>query len=229
VQKENTKATSAALNAQVKKAENAYKISSETFEHYQDEKEFYETKDWESQNLNNQYSQAQTEVEKTRLDLEASKKRKEEVTNAKKNIGSIYHPYNLETGQEQTAAEVALLLESEINSIKEVSAIANLSENSQKRLEKAHRVLPKFTAILSFFWMTISFNFLGFTCYWGNGKTGFWRLMYTSRKGRFATKLKSMKEFLWKELNTQDEDKLIKSVLRVVNGWVNYHAISDIW
>lgn len=72
-----------------------------------------------------------------------------------------------------------------------------------------------------------TYKFLGFTCYWGRSRVGFWRLKYTSRKDRFATKLKGLRQYLWENLNTRDTLGLIKTVVRVVKGWVNYHAISD--
>lgn len=71
-----------------------------------------------------------------------------------------------------------------------------------------------------------TFNFLGFTCYWGRSRRGFWTLRFTSRRDRFAAKLKNMKDYLWKNLTTSDTPGLIKTVIRVVRGWVNYHYIS---
>ena len=71
-----------------------------------------------------------------------------------------------------------------------------------------------------------TFNFLGFTCYWGKTRKGYWRLKFTSRKDRFAAKLKGLRNFLWKNLNA-DRVKTLKTVIRVVRGWINYHAISD--
>lgn len=72
-----------------------------------------------------------------------------------------------------------------------------------------------------------TFNFLGFTCYWGKARKGFWRLKFTSRKDRFATKLKGMKKYLRGNLNTENTFGVIKSVIRVVIGWANYHGVSD--
>jgi group II intron reverse transcriptase/maturase len=72
-----------------------------------------------------------------------------------------------------------------------------------------------------------TFNFLGFTCYWGKSRKGFWRLKYTSRKDRFAAKLKGMKHYLRKNLNTPNTINTVKQVVRVVKGWINYHAVSD--
>lgn len=37
-----------------------------------------------------------------------------------------------------------------------------------------------------------TFNFQGFTCYWGRTRKGYWRLKFTSRKDRFAAKLKGL-------------------------------------
>ncbi|MQH38717.1 group II intron reverse transcriptase/maturase, partial [Escherichia coli] len=43
-----------------------------------------------------------------------------------------------------------------------------------------------------------TFNFLGFTCYWGKTRKGHWRLKLSSRKDRFAAKLKGLRDFLWR-------------------------------
>ncbi|NHB98704.1 reverse transcriptase domain-containing protein [Photorhabdus stackebrandtii] len=72
-----------------------------------------------------------------------------------------------------------------------------------------------------------TFNFLGFTCYWGKARKGFWRLKFTSRKDRFAAKLKGLRDFLWKDMNTTDKRLILNIVIRVVRGWINYHGISD--
>lgn len=71
-----------------------------------------------------------------------------------------------------------------------------------------------------------TFNFLGFTCYWGRTRKGYWRLKFTSRKDRFAAKLKGLRGFLWKNLNANRRQTL-NTVIRVVRGWINYHGISD--
>ena len=71
-----------------------------------------------------------------------------------------------------------------------------------------------------------TFNFLGFTCYWGKARKGFWRLKFTSRKDRFAAKLKGLREFLRKRLSSNRVETL-KTAIRVIKGWVNYHGISD--
>ena len=95
----------------------------------------------------------------------------------------------------------------------EKSSIIPAGHAAAVRAQKAKRRLP-------------TFKFLGFTCYWGKSRKGFWSLRFTSRRDRFTTKLKGMKEFLRKNLTTVDTPGVIKKVIRVVRGWVNYHYIS---
>jgi hypothetical protein len=68
---------------------------------------------------------------------------------------------------------------------------------------------------------------LGVTCYWRKANKGFWRLKFTSRKDRFAAKLKGMRRYLWDNLKTKDTMGVIKTVIRVVKRWMSYHAVSD--
>ncbi|KJW07444.1 reverse transcriptase family protein [Orientia tsutsugamushi str. UT144] len=73
-----------------------------------------------------------------------------------------------------------------------------------------------------------SYNFLGFTCYWGKSRFGTtWRLKYTSRRDRFTEKLKGLRKYLRGQLNTQDKTQTLLQVIRVITGWINYHGISD--
>lgn len=72
-----------------------------------------------------------------------------------------------------------------------------------------------------------TFNFLGFTCYWGKSKNGYWRLKFTSRKDRFSAKLKGLRKFLRENLNTDNTQETLQKAASVIQGWVNYHNISD--
>ena len=72
-----------------------------------------------------------------------------------------------------------------------------------------------------------AFMFLGFTCYWGRALKGFWRLKCTSRKDRYTATLKQFRKLLRENLNTDDETYLMRSIIRRMIGWINYHAISD--
>lgn len=70
------------------------------------------------------------------------------------------------------------------------------------------------------------YKFLGFICYWGMSRNGWWRLKYKSRSDRFSGKLNSLRKYL-KENLSQETQKTLQQVKRIVKGWINYHAISD--
>ncbi|BAG40323.1 reverse transcriptase [Orientia tsutsugamushi str. Ikeda] len=62
-----------------------------------------------------------------------------------------------------------------------------------------------------------SYNFLGFTCYWGKSRFGTtWRLKYTSRRDRFTEKLKGLRKYLRGQLNTQDKTQTLSQIIRVI-------------
>ena len=72
-----------------------------------------------------------------------------------------------------------------------------------------------------------TYRFLGFTCYWGKTLRGYWRLKYTSRSDRFSAKLKGLRKYLRDNLAARDTGYILKRVIQVLKGWLNYHAISD--
>lgn len=71
-----------------------------------------------------------------------------------------------------------------------------------------------------------TYKFLGFVCYWGLSRAGFWRLKYKSLSDRLTAKLNGLRKHL-KGCLHEETRKVFKRVIRVVKGWVNYHAISD--
>ncbi len=71
-----------------------------------------------------------------------------------------------------------------------------------------------------------TYKFLGFICYWGKSRKGWFRLKYKSRSDRFAGKLNGLRKYL-KENSSAETGKVLERVKKVVKGWVNYHAISD--
>lgn len=71
-----------------------------------------------------------------------------------------------------------------------------------------------------------TYKFLGFTCYWGRSRAGWWRMKFKSRSDRLTAKLKGLRKYLQENRN-QETHKTLAQVKRVVKGWINYHAISD--
>jgi len=70
------------------------------------------------------------------------------------------------------------------------------------------------------------YKFLGFVCYWGQSRNGSWRLKYKSRADRFSAKLKGLRKYLKENLH-QETKQVFLRIIRVVKGWINYHAVSD--
>lgn len=72
-----------------------------------------------------------------------------------------------------------------------------------------------------------TYKFLGFTCYWGLSRNRkFWRLHLKSRGDRMRKKLKEIKENLW-TLRAGNTEDVLKKMLSVLRGWINYHSVSD--
>ena len=94
------------------------------------------------------------------------------------------------------------------------SSLVPCGHNAIQRLKQAGKHLQ-------------TFQFLGFTCYWGKSRRGFWRLKYTSRRDRFTAALKRLRKFLWDNLSAPDTNEILFIVRCTVQGWVNYHAVSD--
>lgn len=73
-----------------------------------------------------------------------------------------------------------------------------------------------------------TYQFLGFTIYWGKARNGkWWRMKFRSRRDRFSAKLRKLRDFLRKKLTTKDTRKTLETVVMGVKGWLNYHAVSD--
>lgn len=158
VQQELTRATSAPLNAQLRHAKAVYQARGE------------KTKQWIEKKQQSSgveagrgrpfdYDMRIAEAEETEADaleyLKECEERQELSKKAKKSIGTVYHPYNLKTGKPQTAKTVGAKLEKKFDIIQRVADEAGLSENSQKKLEKANRVFPQLIDTISFFWVMV--------------------------------------------------------------------------
>jgi hypothetical protein len=158
VQQELTRATSAPLNAQLRHAETAYQANVEKTKKWIEEKQqSIGVEAGRGRPFDYDIRIAKAEV--TEADalqyLKECEERQVLAKKAKKAIGIVYHPYNLKTGKPQTAKTVEVKLEKQFDIIQSVADEAGLSENSQKQLEKAHRVFPQLIATISFFWAMV--------------------------------------------------------------------------
>lgn len=86
--------------------------------------------------------------------LEERKQRKERVQKAKKAIGVIYHPIDLESGRIQTADSVENQINAQLQTIKEAATQAGLSQGCMERIAKAGRAFDGMVAFLRMYLLT---------------------------------------------------------------------------
>jgi len=140
-QQEITKATSAPLSSQ----EEAFKTAL-------DEAEKKLQKAIKKHGENSQESEkARGVCNLRRIGYEARKERRRKVRAAKKELGRIDHPINLETGKLQTPDEVKEKFHEQFAIIEECAKGADLSESCIKRLAKARRAFDAIWAYMAYF------------------------------------------------------------------------------
>lgn len=140
-QQEITKATSAPLSSQ-----------EESFKTALDDAEEKLQKVVKKHGENSQKSQqAQGICNLRRIGYEARKERRSKVRAAKKELGRIDHPINLQTGKLQTSDEVKKKFHEQLTIIEECAKEADLSTSCTKRLAKARRAFDAIWAYMSYF------------------------------------------------------------------------------
>jgi len=97
--------------------------------------------------------QAKQEEEQIKEDLEQARLNYENVRNAKAEIGKVYHPYNLKTGQKQDSETVSELLSACFDEIHK--ATTDLSDRCKERVNKAQRVMRDMVATIAFFFKMV--------------------------------------------------------------------------
>lgn len=96
---------------------------------------------------------AKKQEQRAKENLDQACLNNETVRNAKAEIGQIYHPYNLKTGQMQDSETVSGLLTDCFDRIH--TATADLTDRCKKRVNKAQRVVDSMVATITFFFQMI--------------------------------------------------------------------------
>lgn len=97
--------------------------------------------------------QAKEQERQAEANLDQARSNHETVRRAKAEIGEVYHPYSLRTGERQDPQIVSGLLDDCFDRIH--SAIADLSDRCKKRVNKAQRVVGSMVATITFFFQMI--------------------------------------------------------------------------
>ena len=153
-QYEISKATVGSLSAQERAAERALKKSEE------DLRKIIETPRLLKEKDENRYQEDLIKgIEKRReltTDYETKKNRKEKVREAKKKLGEIHHPVDLETGRSQSEESVRTKFKEQINVIKGCVKEAKLSKTCMDRVEKAERAFDLMATYMKNFFLILT-------------------------------------------------------------------------
>jgi hypothetical protein len=98
---------------------------------------------------------AQAQEQAARQALDTVTAQHQRVQQAIQGISADYHPYDLETGAAQSAAEVAAALQQHFAELETVATEAHLSERCLQKIRKAKRVVVELVATLAFFFLTV--------------------------------------------------------------------------
>jgi hypothetical protein len=96
-------------------------------------------------------ARAKQAEQEARSKLRAAETRRDQMQEAISGLSEAYHPYDLSSGRAMSASEVEQRLEAQFAEIDRVAEEARLSESSQKRIEKARRLIKGFVATIAFF------------------------------------------------------------------------------
>jgi len=159
VQQDLMRATSAPVKAKIKQAEKIYLTNQKARERLT-EKEKIECEkrndDHSCSELLSKLIYAEIGEDAALTRLNELKKHQTDIQEAKRALGKAYHPYDLETGQAQTAEDVSSKLEMNFSIIQSAAENADLSDNSLSLLKKAHRVFRGMIRTITFFWAMVS-------------------------------------------------------------------------
>ena len=84
--------------------------------------------------------------------LKEAQDRQESVCEAREAFSDAYHPFDIETGKRQTEGMLKKRCHALFSQFDSAAAQIQLSDRKQKKLDKAHRMVPKMVATLAFFW-----------------------------------------------------------------------------
>ncbi len=157
VTNEISKGTSGPLASAVRKTEKKYQKAVEATEKEQERRLDYEkrvnTSVRRHPDFDKRIEQSKAREQLAKEEIEQAQKTQETVQQANREIGQVYHPYDLESGQKQDADTVEKRLNDCFEKIH--TATENLSKRCKERIDKAQRVVGKMTATITFFFSII--------------------------------------------------------------------------
>lgn len=157
IESELTKATSASLSAQKRKAESLYLEASEKVSQRVEQKESYKTQSGTNNLVYFEQGLLKAQEVKRQAQEELLKKQSNQklAKDAIKAISDAYHPFTLESGLKRNPQDVEAALEQHFSNIEQIAQDAGLCAISSKRIEKARNLLPQMVATIAFFFQMV--------------------------------------------------------------------------
>ena len=150
-QYEISKAVAGALGSQERAAEKALQKAEENVKKMTDKPIRIGIKEKDKQK--EELEEANKEKERLKAEYEAKKIRREKTQEAKRKLGEIYHPIDIDTGKLETAESIEEKFAKEFEIISENAEHASLSKSCHDRIEKAKRAFALMIAFLKQFFL----------------------------------------------------------------------------
>lgn len=154
VQRELSRATAAGLASQVRQAEQAQHEAASALATEQQKADYWARIAFGAtrpETFAGSIARATAVAQQAQAVLTQAQQRRERARQAIRGLGEAYHPIDLHTGALRTAAQVSQAFTSCVDTLTAVAVEANLSQQCEKHIEKARRVLPSMTATIAFF------------------------------------------------------------------------------
>ena len=155
VQQDITKGTSAAMSAKIRAARQIV----ETLEGEVKTRSTVETKHHRGRPSSvslKKDDELQNDLLLSKEKLETLEAQQSAIHEAKKGIGAVYHPYDLNTGAARQTEQVQEELLQHFETIEKKATAANLRETGLKKIKKAKRVCTGLVATMAFYWMMLN-------------------------------------------------------------------------
>ena len=156
VQQDLVKGTAAALEARLRQADKARLEASTALERQEREVCDCATSDRRLPDGERELNRARWRVAAAELALEEAQAQRTQAQETLKAINRAYHPYDLNTAQPRSRADVEQQLEQAFDRLEKLAGTASLSQRCGERIAKARRVLNDMLATVSFFILTVT-------------------------------------------------------------------------
>ena len=95
-------------------------------------------------------------LERAKAEVDTCQTRRESYVEQMRNIGRVYHPWDLDTGQERSVEVIGQELNTCFDELETIATEASLSDNSQALIAKARRVLPQMISTIVWLWQQVA-------------------------------------------------------------------------